>query len=150
MPFRTLAASLPIAFLLSWPTLAAEPKAVGPDVTEIGSFDCTSSIAGGKATWSCPAQTFDTKFAEAPEVTFAIAGFSKVAITGGGGISLDVSTVGEITHEGFSPVLDTTLTPAAGADKSVVIISWTAVGASERVHKARKERRANKVRGANQ
>ena len=62
-----------------------------------------------------------------------------MAIPGDGGLTIAVSTSGEVTQQGFSPTLDTTLMQAAGADKATVTVNWTAIGAGERPLKRRKK-----------
>lgn len=151
MRLRIVAAvGLPLIGLCAGMALAADPKAhsditAGAEVMELGVFDCVASSSGGKATWDCPAQTFDSKFREAPVVYFSVAGMSGVAV-GEQGLSVALGTKDPATKEGFQPKVDTTLVPVSGADKAVVSVNFVAVGPGERGERVRRAKREPKAK----
>ena len=141
------AVGLPFIGLCAGMAMAADPKphadiTAGAEVMELGSFDCLADNAGGKANWDCPAQTFDSKFREAPVVYFSVAGMTRVTI-GDQGFNVAIATKDQATKEGFIPKVDTTLVPAAGGEKATISVNWIAVGPGERVrNREKRERKA--------
>ena len=139
-------ATMPLIGLCGSSSLAADPKphadiVAGGEIMELGSFDCTAGGDAKAPTWDCPAQKFESKFKDAPVVFFSVAGFARVSLVDGPQ-SIAIATQGETTHEGFQPTLDGKVGAATTGDKSTVSVNWIAVGAGERVHKGKRERRA--------
>jgi len=134
--FFSIAAVLIIGVATSSDVAAADPptqtaRVGGGEVIEFGSFHCTAQKAdGGKLVWSCPAQSFASKFKESPTVFFSIAGFDRLVPTDTG-FSLDIDTKEDATKDGFKPVVDDTSNRPA-AEKSTVSVTWIAIGEGER------------------
>ena len=110
-------------------------RAGGGEVTEFGGFQCTAKRSDGeKLTWTCPAQSFGSKFKEAPVVFFSIAGFEHI-LPADGGLSLGVDTKDDVAKDGFQPIISEKAGKPAGADNSTIDVTWIAVGEGERVQK---------------
>lgn len=139
-------AALPFVGLAGGSTLAADTKphadiVAGGEIMELGSFECTAGGDAKAPTWDCPVQKFESKFKDAPVVFFSLAGFARVSFADGAQ-SIAIAIKGETTSEGFQPILDGKVGAATTGDKSTVSVNWTAVGAGERVHKGKRERKA--------
>lgn len=113
------------------PSQAQTARVAGGEVIEFGSFHCTAQKEDGdKLAWSCPAQSFASKFKEAPTLFFSIAGFDRLAATDTG-FSLDIDTKGDATKDGFNPIVDDASNKPA-AEKSTIGVTWIAIGEGER------------------
>lgn len=125
---------------------AADPPArAGNEVIEVGGFECTAKKTdGGKLDWTCPAQTFHSKFKESPAVHFSIAGFDRIS-PADTGLSLGIDTREEVSKEGFQPIVDSTASRPA-ADKSTISVTWIASGEGERAGKKAKPTREEKLK----
>jgi hypothetical protein len=139
-------ATLPFIGLCGGSALAADPRphadiVAGGEIMELGGFECTAGGDAKAPTWDCPAQKFESKFKDAPVVFFSLAGFARVSFVDGPQ-SIAIATKGETTSEGFQPTLDGRVGAATTGEKSTISVNWTAVGAGERVHKPKRERRA--------
>ena len=133
-----------IALGFTYPAIADEPKpqiesvrAGGGEVIDFGSFKCTAAKPdGGKLSWTCPKQSFQSKFKEPPVVFFSIAGFDRLAPLDGS-FSLNVDTKDEIAKDGFQPVVDERADKSIGLDKSAIRVTWIAIGLGERPERPR-------------
>lgn len=136
--FFPIAAVLILGIAASHDVAAADPpsqpqtaRVGGGEVIEFGSFHCTAQKADDdKLAWSCPAQSFASKFKEAPTVFFSIAGFDRLVPTDAG-LSLDIDTKGDATKDGFKPIVDDASSKPA-AEKSMIGVTWIAIGEGER------------------
>lgn len=134
------------AFGAGFQAAAADPPArAGNEVIEVGGFECEAKKAErGKLDWICPAQTFQSKFKEAPTVHFSISGFDRIA-PADTGLSLGIDTREEVSREGFQPIVDSTASKPA-TDKSTIGVTWIASGEGERGGKKAKLTREERLK----
>lgn len=116
------------------PSQVQTARVNGGEIIEFGSFQCAARKADGdKLTWSCPAQSFASKFKESPSMFFSIAGFDRLVPTDAG-FSLDIDTKGDATKDGFQPIVDDTSNKPA-VEKSTIGVTWIAIGEGEQAQK---------------
>lgn len=134
------------AFGVGHQAAAADPPArAGNDVVEVGGFECAAKKAdGGKLDWTCPAQTFHSKFKESPAVHFSISGFDRIA-PADTGLSLGIDTKEEVSKEGFQPIVESTASKPT-ADKSTISVTWIASGEGDRGGKKARMTREEKLK----
>jgi hypothetical protein len=129
------------------PAAAADPpsqvqsaRVGGGEVIEFGGFQCMAKKSDGeKLVWACPAQSFASKFKEAPVVFFSIAGFDHILVNDGG-LSLGIDTKDDISKDGFQPIVDEQAGKPTVSVKSMISITWIAIGEGERGQRPRRTR----------
>lgn len=123
--------------------LAADPSTqsvsarAGSEVIEFGSFHCGAQKGGAdQLKWACPAQTFASKFKDAPTVLLSIAGFANLTAVDGS-LSLAVDTKDEVRKDGFQPIVDDSGGKIGATEKGSIAVTWIAVGEGERGQRTR-------------
>lgn len=117
------------------PPQVQAPRAGGGEVVEFGGFRCAAKKSDGeKLTWTCPAQSFGSKFKEPPVIFFSIAGFEHI-LPADGGLSLGIDTKDDVAKDGFQPIISEKAGKPAGTENSTIDVTWIAVGEGERMQK---------------
>lgn len=121
------------------PAQSQAARVGGGEVIDFGSFECAAKLVDGKPAWTCPAQSFPSKFKEAPSVLFSLAGFERLSVADGS-VSLGIDIKGDIAKDGFQPIVDDHQDKPTGMDGSKVHVTWIAIGEGERGPRQRPSR----------
>jgi hypothetical protein len=128
------------------PTQNPSARVSGGEVIEFGNFHCGAQKSGSdQLAWSCPAQTFASKFKDAPTVLFSIAGFANLTATDGS-LSLAVDTKDDVRKDGFQPAVDDSGGKIGGSDKSSISVTWIAIGEGDRGQRPRASSREDRLK----